>query len=78
MNNELVSITTTCRHRMLEIQMQLKGKEILILTEKIDRLERSKQQTIKEMELLRKQISILEDICPKDEVFVLGGRVKHP
>ncbi|MGA9152906.1 MAG: hypothetical protein WBZ36_20200 [Candidatus Nitrosopolaris sp.] len=63
---------------MLEIQMQLKGKEILILTEKIDRLERSKQQTMKEMELLRKQISILEDICPKDEVFVLGGRVKYP
>jgi hypothetical protein len=31
------------------------GKEILILTEKIDRLERSRQQRIKEMELLRKQ-----------------------
>jgi hypothetical protein len=41
MINKLVSITTTFRHRMLEIQMQLKGKEILILTEKIDRLERS-------------------------------------
>jgi hypothetical protein len=31
------------------------GKEILILTEKIDRLERSRQQRIKETELLRKQ-----------------------
>ena len=58
--------------------MQLKEKEILILTEKIDRLERSRRQTIKEMELLRKQISILEDICPRDEVFVLGGREKYP
>jgi len=48
--------------------MQLKGKEILML-EKIDRLERSRQQTIKEMELLRKQISILEDMCPKAEIF---------
>jgi hypothetical protein len=47
---------------MLEIQMQLKGTEILILTEKIDRLERSKQQTIKEMELLRKEISLLKDM----------------
>jgi hypothetical protein len=42
--------------------MQLKGTEILILTEKIDRLERSKQQTIKEMELLRKEISLLKDM----------------
>jgi hypothetical protein len=49
--------------------MQLKGKEILMLAEKIDRLERSKQQTIKEMELLKKQISILKDICPKAEIF---------
>jgi len=63
---------------MLEIQMQLKGKEILRITEKIDRLERSKQQTIKEIELLRQQISIMQDICPKDEVFVLGGREKYP
>jgi hypothetical protein len=78
MNNELVSITTTCRHRILEIQMQLKDKEVLILTEKIDRLERSRQQTTKEMELLRKQISLLEDICPRDEVFILGGREKYP
>lgn len=68
----------TGRQRMLEIQMQLKGKEILMLAEKIDRLERSRQQTIKEMELLRKEISILEDICPRDEVFVLGGREKYP
>jgi hypothetical protein len=63
---------------MLEIQMQLKDKEILILTEKIDRLERSRQQTIKEMELLREEISILQDISPKDEVYVLGGREKYP
>src|SRR5215469_12688878 len=63
----------TGRQIMLEIQMQLKGKEILRITEKIDRLERSKQQTIKEIELLRQQISIMQDICPKDEVFVLGG-----
>jgi len=69
MNNELVSITTTFRHRMLEIQTQLKSKEILILTEKIDRLERSRQQAIREMELLRKQISILEDTCHKEEIF---------
>ncbi|MGC2573565.1 MAG: hypothetical protein WA364_18785 [Candidatus Nitrosopolaris sp.] len=69
MNNELVSITTTFRHRMLEIQTQLKGKEILILTEKIDRLERSRQQAIREMELLRKQISILDDTCHKEEIF---------
>jgi hypothetical protein len=61
-----------------EIQMHLKDKEILILIEKIDRLERSRQQTIKEMELLRKEISILQDICPKDEIFVLGGREKYP
>ena len=54
---------------MLEIQVQLKGKEILMLAEKIDRLERSRQQTIKEMELLRKEISILEDMCPKEEIF---------
>jgi hypothetical protein len=54
---------------MLEMQTQLKGKEILMLAEKIDRLERSRQQTIKEMELLRKQISILEDTCPKEEIF---------
>jgi len=54
MNNELVCITTTFRHRMLEIQMQLKGKEILILAEKFDRLEQSRQQVIREMELLRK------------------------
>jgi predicted metal-dependent phosphoesterase TrpH len=53
---------------MLEIQMQLKGKEILILTEKIDRLERSRQQAIREMELLRKQF-IQEDPCPKEEIF---------
>jgi len=68
----------TGRQIMLEIQMQLKGKEILRITEKIDRLERSKQQTIKEIELLRQQISIMQDICPKDEVFVLGGREKYP
>ena len=43
---------------MLEIQMQLKGKEMLMLAEKIDMLERSRQQTIKEMELLREEISI--------------------
>jgi hypothetical protein len=54
---------------MLEIQTQLKGKEILILTEKIDRLERSRQQAIREMELLRKQISILDDTCHKEEIF---------
>ena len=59
----------TGRQRMLEIQMQLKGKEMLMLAEKIDRLERSRQQTIKEMELLRKEISILEDMCPKEEIF---------
>ena len=58
--------------------MQVKDKEILILTEKIDRLERSRQQTIKEMELLREEISILQDISPKDEVYVLGGREKYP
>ena len=63
---------------MLEIQMQLKGKEMLILAEKIDRLERSRQQMIKEMELLREEISILQDISPKDEVYVLGGREKYP
>jgi fructose-1,6-bisphosphatase/sedoheptulose 1,7-bisphosphatase-like protein len=58
---------------MLEIQVQLKGKEILtqahFQAEKIDRLERSRQQTIKEMELLRKEISILEDMCPKEDIF---------
>lgn len=59
----------TGRQRMLEMQMQLKGKEILMLAEKIDRLERSRQQTIKEMELLRKEISILDDVCPKEEIF---------
>jgi hypothetical protein len=37
-------------------------KEIMILTEKIESLKRSRQQTIKEMELLRKEISILQDI----------------
>jgi hypothetical protein len=63
---------------MLEIQLQLKDKEILNLTEKIDRLERSRQQTLKEMELLRKEAYILQDICPKDEVFVLAGREKYP
>jgi hypothetical protein len=55
---------------MLEIQMQLKGKEMLMLAEKIDRLERSRQQTIKEMELLRKEISILEDMCPREDIFL--------
>jgi hypothetical protein len=35
---------------MLEIQMQLKGRDMLMLAEKIDRLERSRQQTIKEMD----------------------------
>jgi hypothetical protein len=63
---------------MLEIQMQLKDKEILNLTERIDRLERSRQQTIKEKELLRKEISILQDICPKEEVFFLGANEKYP
>ena len=62
-------MTTTFRHRMLEIQTQLKGKEILILAEKIDRLERSRQQAIREMELLRRQISILEDTRHKEEIF---------
>jgi hypothetical protein len=61
---------------MLEMQMQLKDKEIVILTE-IDSLERSRQQTIKEMELPRKEISILQDISPKDEVFVLDGGEKY-
>ena len=63
---------------MLEIQMQLKDKEMLMLAEKIDMLERSRQQTIKEMELLREEISILQDISPKDEVYVQGGREKYP
>jgi hypothetical protein len=78
MNNELVNNNTTFRQRMLEIQMQLKGKEILILTEKIDGLEQSRQQRIKEMEWLRKESCILEDIRPRDEIFVLGGREKYP
>jgi archaellum component FlaC len=63
---------------MLEIQMQLKDKEILNLTEKIDRLERSREQTIKEKELLSKEISILQDLCSKEEVFFLGAREKYP
>jgi hypothetical protein len=66
----------TGRQGMLEMQMQLKDKEIVILTE-IDSLERSRQQTIKEMELPRKEISILQDISPKDEVFVLDGGEKY-
>jgi hypothetical protein len=69
MNNKLVNNNTTFRQRMLEIQMQLKGKEILILTEKIDGLERLRQQTIKEVEWLRKEISILEDICSSQRVI---------
>jgi archaellum component FlaC len=63
---------------MLEIQMQLKDKEILNLTEKIDRLERSREQTIKEKELLSKEISILQDLCSKEEVFFLGAIEKYP
>jgi hypothetical protein len=80
MNNELVNNNhdTSFHLRMLEIQIQLTSKELLILTEKIDRLERSRQQTIKEMEWLRKEMSILDGIRPRDEIFVLGGRENYP
>ena len=55
-----------------------KGQGNVNSSRKIDRLERSRQQMIKEMELLREEISILQDISPKDEVYVLGGREKYP
>jgi hypothetical protein len=55
------------------MQMQLKGKEILMLAEKNDRLEQSRQHAIKEMELLRKE-PLIRLFCIYQRFALSGAR----